>query len=265
MTRLEVRAFAPGDLPGIQRLFQRAYGSELRAEEWEWKYGRSPFEHFGVVGERQGEVVAYYGGWRWRLHGAGERRDALVFCDIMTDPSARMAGRLPPLIPLHEAAMGLASAAGIPYFCGFPNRGAARFGSRFLGYRYEWMAACSAPLPTLTVRPRTASTWRSPTRSRRRSTRSPAGSTPSPASAWSGRAPSSTGATTHAPSVTTASTRCSPGERRRRTPSPRRRGPSRSSSTCSRGSPARERGSTRSSPPSPATWRRGGSPSCGSA
>lgn len=149
MTRLEVRAFAPGDLPGIQRLFQRAYGSELRAEEWEWKYGRSPFEHFGVVGERQGEVVAYYGGWRWRLHGAGERRDALVFCDIMTDPSARMAGRLPPLIPLHEAAMELASAAGIPYFCGFPNRGAARFGSRFLGYRYEWMAACSAPLSAL--------------------------------------------------------------------------------------------------------------------
>lgn len=149
MTHLEVRAFAPGDRPGIQRLFQRAYGAELKDAEWEWKYARSPFPHFGVVGEREGEIVACYGGWRWRLHGSGERRDALVFCDIMTDPSARMAGRLPPLIPLHEAAMRLAASAGIPYFCGFPNRGAARFGSRFLGYRYEWMAACSAPLRSL--------------------------------------------------------------------------------------------------------------------
>ena len=149
MTHLEVRAFAPGDLSGIQRLFQRAYGAELTTREWDWKYGQSPFEHFGVVGEREGEVVAYYGGWRWRLHGGGQRRDALVFCDIMTDPSARMAGRLPPLIPLHEAAMKLAASAGIPYFCGFPNRGAARFGSRFLGYRYEWMAACSASLSSL--------------------------------------------------------------------------------------------------------------------
>lgn len=146
LTRLNVRAFASEDLSGVQALFHRAYGAELTTGQWEWKYGRSPFEHFGVVGEREGEIVAYYGGWRWRLHGGGRRRDALVFCDIMTDPSARMAGRLPPLIPLHEAAMELAASAGIPYFCGFPNRGAARFGSRFLGYRYEWMAACSAPL-----------------------------------------------------------------------------------------------------------------------
>lgn len=149
MTRLDVRPFAPADLPGVRALFRRAYGAELTAEEWEWKYGRSPFPHRGVVGERGGEVVAYYGGWRWRLHGRDGRRDALVFCDIMTDPSARMAGRLPPLIPLHEAAMALAVAEGVPYFCGFPNRGAARFGSRFLGYRYEWMLRCAAPLAGL--------------------------------------------------------------------------------------------------------------------
>jgi hypothetical protein len=144
-----VRPYHPDDFGALQRLFRRAFQSELPEELWRWKYERSPFRHLGVVGEKDGLVVAYYGGWVWRIRGAGHVLEALALNDTMTDPAVRMAGRHPILVPLHETVLSLAREQGVGWYGGFPNAHAARFGSRFLGYRYERLLRLQASAESL--------------------------------------------------------------------------------------------------------------------
>ena len=148
-----VRPYRQDDFGALQRLFRRAFESELPEELWRWKYERSPFRHLGVVGEKDGLVVAYYGGWVWRIRGAGRVLEALALNDTMTDPAVRMAGRHPILVPLHESVLSLAREQGVGWYGGFPNARAARFGSRFLGYRYERLLRLQASAESLVAPP----------------------------------------------------------------------------------------------------------------
>ncbi len=149
MSDVAVRPYRPDDFGALQRLFRRAFESELPEDLWRWKYERSPFRHLGVVGEKDGLVVAYYGGWVWRIRGAGRVLEALALNDTMTDPAVRMAGRHPILVPLHEAVLSFAREQGVGSYGGFPNPRAARFGSRFLGYRYERLLRLQASAESL--------------------------------------------------------------------------------------------------------------------
>ncbi len=97
--------------------------------------------------------MAYYGGWVWRIRGAGRVLEALALNDTMTDPAVRMAGRHPILVPLHEAVLSLAREQGVGWYGGFPNARAARFGSRFLGYRYERLLRLQASAESLVAPP----------------------------------------------------------------------------------------------------------------
>ena len=121
----------PSDEIALLSLFSRAFGQEMPAERWRWKYrGLDPL---GTLVRRGNRVVAFYGGMPRAVLLHGEPVTAVQIGDVMVDPSARglPRGRSPFFLMTSRFAEDLVG-PGRPYAFafGFPSERHARLGER---------------------------------------------------------------------------------------------------------------------------------------
>ena len=131
---VEIRDATPADAPGIRRLFERTFKSELSEEEWRWKFERDPDGWFGVVADRGGEIVGNYTGWAMRFLLDGEPRLLYSVGDVATDPSVRALGRGGVYRAMTDAFYAKVGRE-VPFCFGFPNARALRVSERIVGSR----------------------------------------------------------------------------------------------------------------------------------
>jgi hypothetical protein len=151
---VEIRPATAADSPGIRRLFARAFGAEMTAEEWEWKYVQCPDGWFGIVAADGGDILGSYPGWGMRFLLEGRERLVYSVGDVSTDPSARMLGGKRGIFRrMTEAFYEAVFARGIPFCFGFPGERHRVVSRRLVGTRTlfpirEVLVPCdSFPLP----------------------------------------------------------------------------------------------------------------------
>ena len=133
---VEIRPATAADSPGIRRVFARAFGVEMTAEEWEWKYARCPDGWFGIVAADRGEILGSYTGWGMRFLLGGEERLLYSVGDVSTDPSARMlGGKRGIFLRMTEAFYQEIFARGTPFCFGFPGQRHRVVSRRLVGTR----------------------------------------------------------------------------------------------------------------------------------
>jgi hypothetical protein len=130
---LSVRFASPSDSPGIRAVFRRAFGTEMTAEEWQWKYAGNPDGWLGVVAESDGEIVGNYSGCGMRFVLGGEERLAYAVGDVATDPKARLLGHRGAFSEMAEAFYPEVIRRKIPFCFGFPSDRALAVSHRFAG------------------------------------------------------------------------------------------------------------------------------------
>lgn len=150
---LTVSFARPSDEPALLCLFSRAFGQEMPAERWRWKY--RGLACIGTIVRRGNRIVAFYGGMprTVRLHGAPVT--AVQIGDVMVDPSDRG-------VPRRRSPFFLATARFAedlvgpdrPYAFafGFPSERHARLGER-LGLYARVDEILEANWPALTATP----------------------------------------------------------------------------------------------------------------
>ena len=116
----------------LRELFRAAFGHDMPAELWEWKYGAER-GGFGVAVWRGAQAVAYYGAMpRW-LRFFAQPVEVIQICDVMTHPAER--GVLTRSGPFVCAALTFAeccvgTAAPYPFAFGFPSARHERLGTK---------------------------------------------------------------------------------------------------------------------------------------
>ena len=133
MSGFSVRFAVPADAPGIRAVFQRAFGKEMTAEEWQWKYAGNPDGWLGVVAESGGEIVGNYSGSGTRFVLRGEERLTYAVGDVATDPRARRLGRRGVFREMAAAFYPEVARRGIPFCFGFPSDRALAVSHRLVG------------------------------------------------------------------------------------------------------------------------------------
>ncbi len=133
---VEIRPATDADSPGIRRLFARAFGAEMTAEEWEWKFARCPDGWFGIVAADGGEILGSYAGWGIRFLLEGRERLLYSVGDVSTDPSARLlGGKRGIFLRMAEAFYETVFARGMPFCFGFPGERHLAVSHRLVGSR----------------------------------------------------------------------------------------------------------------------------------
>lgn len=134
---LLVRSATAADAPGIRTLFARAFGREMTAEEWHWKYERNPDGWFGTVVELAGRVVGNYAGCGMRFLLGGEERLVYSVGDVATDPSVRgLGGRRNAFRLMTEGFFEeVEGRRGVPFCFGFPGERHLVLSQRIVGTR----------------------------------------------------------------------------------------------------------------------------------
>ncbi|MDQ5871930.1 MAG: GNAT family N-acetyltransferase [Acidobacteriota bacterium] len=137
MSALVVREAAAADAPGIRALFGRAFGREMTAEEWRWKFEDNPDGWFGTVVELAGRIVGNYAGWGMRFLLGGQERLVYAVGDVATDPSVRgLGGRRNAFRLMTEAFFEeVEGRRGVPFCFGFPGERHLVLGQRVVGTR----------------------------------------------------------------------------------------------------------------------------------
>ena len=133
MSGFSVRLAAVADAPGIRSLFRRVFGTEMTAEEWQWKYAGNPDGWLGVVALSGGEIVGNYSGSGTRFVLGGEERLAYAIGDVATDPKARHLGRRGVFGEMAEAFYAEVARRSLPFCFGFPSDRALAVSHRFAG------------------------------------------------------------------------------------------------------------------------------------
>jgi Acetyltransferase (GNAT) domain len=134
--KFQIRTATAADAPGVRRIFAAAFGRELTAEEWEWKYPRNPDGWISVVAEAEGRIVGHYGGWPMRAIIGGRERTIMSLGDVITEKSVRaLGGRRNVFRSMAERMFAILRERDIPFGFGFPNPRAFVVGERLLGYR----------------------------------------------------------------------------------------------------------------------------------
>jgi hypothetical protein len=131
----EIRAATAADAPGIRRLFERIFKTELTEPEWNWKFTQDPDGWSGVVGVLDGEIVGNYAGWGMRFLLDGEPRRLYSVGDVATDPSARALGGRRGVYKAMTDAFYAAIEREVPFCFGFPNARALKVSERIVGSR----------------------------------------------------------------------------------------------------------------------------------
>ncbi len=142
-------ATAPQAL-AMRALFQRVFGREMAAPEWQWKYGQGHGSGVALAA-RDGSFKAFYGGLSRRVRLFGQPARACQVCDVMVEPSARRS--LQRQGPGHqlgasllEAQIGWARPHAVGF--GFPTDRALRVSEKLGLYeRADEMVQLRWPLP----------------------------------------------------------------------------------------------------------------------
>jgi hypothetical protein len=128
---LTVSFASPADEGALLALFSRAFGQEMPAERWRWKY--RGLDRLGTAVRRGNRVVAFYGGMPRVVRLHGEPVTAVQIGDVMVDPSERGAPRRrsPFFVATSRFAEDLVG-PGRPFAFafGFPSERHARLGER---------------------------------------------------------------------------------------------------------------------------------------
>ena len=133
---VEIRPATAADAPGIRRLFSRAFGTEMTAEEWEWKFERDPDGWFAIVAVADGEIVGNYAGWGLRFLLDGQERLVYAVGDVSTDPSTRRLGAGGGIFRrMTDAFYEAVFARGVPFCFGFPGGRHLPISQRLVGTR----------------------------------------------------------------------------------------------------------------------------------
>jgi len=131
----EIRLATAADAPGIRRLFERIFKTELSEAQWRWKFEQDPDGWRGVVGVLDGEIVGNYAGWGMRFLLEGEPRLLYSVGDVATDPSVRALGGRRGVYKAMTEAFYAAVEGEVPFCFGFPNARALRVSERIVGSR----------------------------------------------------------------------------------------------------------------------------------
>lgn len=73
--------------PQVRRLFEEVFGHPLSAAEWQWKYGEGRGQALAL--ERDGELLAHFGGLSRRVVHEGREVLACQVCDVAVAARAR--------------------------------------------------------------------------------------------------------------------------------------------------------------------------------
>lgn len=83
----EVDWAQPADEESLQTLFQAAFGHNISAEQWRWKYRYATTP--GALVRAIGKPVAFYGGMPRRIRLLGVETPAVQIGDVMVEPAYR--------------------------------------------------------------------------------------------------------------------------------------------------------------------------------
>lgn len=128
------RELVPSDLPQLSRVFREAFGGELSAPEWNWKYGECPFRGASLVAVVDERPEGFFGAWATRFRGAQGDLPGVAAVDVMTSRAARALGRHGVFVELASTFFERNGALGAPFVFGFPNDRHRRTGERLLSY-----------------------------------------------------------------------------------------------------------------------------------
>jgi len=138
----EIRAYRPGDEESILACFNLVFGEnnpgfERRTlEQWEWAYRRNPAGMRVFVATCDGEVVAHYAGYPYRMRVDGEPTTFSQIIDSFIHPEHRRGLKRPGLF-VQTGLAYLAETTGpgkdVVTF-GWPIEEAQRLGERYFGY-----------------------------------------------------------------------------------------------------------------------------------
>jgi hypothetical protein len=148
----------PEDEPALLELFAKAFGHEMPAAQWRWKY--AGLESAGTVVRRGRSLVAFYGGIPRRISFCGEPATAVQISDVMVEPAERgVLTRKGPLFLATSLFLDRCIGPGKPYRFGFgfPNERHMKVAERLRLYAPAdelWIASW----PALPGRPALA--WR---------------------------------------------------------------------------------------------------------
>ncbi|HEY6064897.1 MAG TPA: GNAT family N-acetyltransferase, partial [Thermoanaerobaculia bacterium] len=136
MSPIEIRPAVRDDAPGIRALFSRAFGKEMTAEEWEWKFEKNPDGWFGVVAVADGEIVGNYAGWGQTFLLDGKEQLLYSVGDVSTDPSVRKLGAGGGVFRrMTDVFYDAVFARGVPFCFGFPGERHLAVSHRVVGSR----------------------------------------------------------------------------------------------------------------------------------
>ena len=135
MSGFEIRPASAADAPGIRRLFERIFKTELTEAEWLWKFAQDPDGWRGVVGVLDGEVVGNYAGWGMRFLLEGQSRLLYSVGDVATDPAVRALGGRRGVYKAMTEAFYATVEGEVPFCFGFPNARALKVSERIVGSR----------------------------------------------------------------------------------------------------------------------------------
>lgn len=135
MSGFEIREAAEADAPGIRRLFERVFRTELPEAEWRWKFAQDPDGWYGVVGVADGEIVGNYSGWGMRFLLDQEPRLLYAVGDVATEPTVRGLGGRRGVYRAMTEAFYEKVGRDVPFCFGFPNSRALRVSERIVGSR----------------------------------------------------------------------------------------------------------------------------------
>ncbi len=85
--RWKIHHASPTDYEAIATLFMSVFGHPLSRALWQWKYGDGHGN--AVVAERNGRLIAHYGGMYRDVIVCGEANWAFQICDVMVHPDER--------------------------------------------------------------------------------------------------------------------------------------------------------------------------------
>ncbi len=136
MIPFTIREATLSDVPGILRLFAKAYGTEMTEEEWRWKFERNPDGWFGIVAVADGQIVGNFAGWAMRFLVAGRPRLVYSAGDVATDRRARGLGKGRNIYgDMARAFYETVASQGVPFTFGFPHARALEISNHLGGTR----------------------------------------------------------------------------------------------------------------------------------
>ncbi len=140
----------PCDEDALLRLFKRAFGHEMPAAQWRWKYGG--LDPTGTLVRRGERIVAFYGGMPRNIVAFGAPDTAVQIGDVMVDPAERgVLTRKGPFFLATSTFLNARIGVGKPYRYGygFPHERAMKIAERLGLYAPvdELLEATWQPLP----------------------------------------------------------------------------------------------------------------------